>query len=464
MFCRRLNGKLRIKKAILIFLSCIMCLGGIPLLGADAPPFCQKMGLKKTSIGDTTVYYEPCFEEQLPVFKKAYKDYNEAVSKSKAQEQASVQKLMSLEDAIIEDINDIVGVDGDLKTFLKETLNGLVKVLPSTSGALTEKGSVFYLVLQSTSKDYLRAGGRLPNLSYDKKTDTAHYKLNFGSKSGEPLQRTDNLIPIASVDEFAVVTERIFAMLLEATGKVSTILEYLAIHEIAELAIVRKMKSGDPYKRWFTDGFANAITYEVILRRYSQETADSFLADFSTESYKAIENQSNLQYWMCAQYGFINQSPLEKENDFTYARYCFATQEAKRLVDSYGIEIVRKILDQYAGLEDKDYESLPSIIQKVTGEDPRKRFEKYQRFQTREEGYMHYSNQYEQAMKREDVKEMLFLMLRMVELCEQPFSKESLNLRKDISTLLYLSGQKVFANQFITDFADVMGQSKDPKN
>ena len=55
---------------------------------------------------------------------------------------------------------------------------------------------------------------------------------------------------------------------------------------------------------------------------------------------------------------------------------------------------------------------------------------------------------------------MIFSMLRMVELCEQPFSRDSLNLRKNIATLFYLTGEKELANQFITEFVDYMMQSK----
>jgi hypothetical protein len=122
------------------------------------------------------------------------------------------------------------------------------------------------------------------------------------------------------------------------------------------------------------------------------------------------------------------------------------------------------MLGHYKGLKDQDFDTLPSTIEKVAGEDVRKRFEKYQSFKTREEGYTHYEAQYEQAMKRNDVKEMIFLMLRIVELCEQPYSKESLNWRKNIATLLYLADQKKYGNQFITEFADIMGQSKDANN
>jgi len=453
------------KKEIFILLLWCICLNSIPLLGADDPPFIQKIGLKKTSIEDATVYYESCFEEKLPVFRKAYKDYIETTAKSRTQKQTPMNKSMSLQNAIIDDINEIVGGNDELKTFLKKEFNNWMKISPSIPHPFAEKGNVFYLVLQSTTKDYLRAGGTLPNYSYDKETDMAEYRFGFGSESDNPPKQSEIFIPISSVEKSESEIQGFFSMLLKATGKTpGDSLYYLGIHEIAEIAIVRKMKSGDPYKRWFTDGFANTIAHKVILRHYSQEAADTFLADYSTEPYKEIENQLNLQYWMSAQFAFMNQSPLEQGNKFIYARYCFATREAKRLVDVHGIEIIKKILDRYKGLENKNADSLYTVIQKVTGEDLRKRFEKYQNFQSRNDGYVYYGRQYEQAMQKKDVKAMIFSMLRMLELCEQPFSRNSLNLRKNIATLLYLANQKELGNQFLTEFADVMIQSKDPQN
>ncbi len=441
-----------------------MCLNSISLWGADDSPFYEKMGLKKTTIESATIYYEACFEEKLPVFIEEYKDYNKTTAESRTQKQIPMHKLISLKNAITDDINNIVGGNDGLKTFLKKKFDDLIKAFPSIPNVFSEKENVSYLVLQSTSKDYLRAGGALPNLSYDKETDTARYKLEFSSESNNPIEQSEILFPFSSVEKFEVETQRIFSMLLKAISKTSVLFEHIGIHEIAELAIVRQMRSGDPYKRWFTDGFANTITHDVLLRHYSQEVADIFIAGYSTEPYKELENQLNIKYWMSAQFAFMNKLPLKKEDRFDYARYCFATQEAKQLVDVYGIEIIKKILAQYKNLEDKNTDSLYSVIQKVTGEDLRKRFEKYQNFQTRKEGYVHYERQYEQAMQEKNVKVMIFSMLRMLELCEQPFSRNSLNLRKNIATLFYLTGQKELANQFITEFADFMLQSRDPQN
>jgi hypothetical protein len=44
----------------------------------------------------------------------------------------------------------------------------------------------------------------------------------------------------------------------------------LVIHEITEILIYRKIEPKGPYWRWFTDGFVNAITYEIIKRHASQ--------------------------------------------------------------------------------------------------------------------------------------------------------------------------------------------------
>ncbi len=451
------------KKEIFVFCWCV-CFNSIGLWGADDSLFYEKMGLKKTTIESATIYYEGCFEEKLGIFIEEYKNYKKTTAERRARKQMPLRKLIPLKNVITDDINNIVGGDDELKTFLKKQFDDLIKTSSLIPDVFSGNKNVFYLLLQSTSKDYLRAGGTLPNHSYDKKTDTAEYKLEFRSESNNPLEQSEYFFSFSSAKTFEVEMQRIFSMFLEELSENPVHFEYLVIHEIAEIAIVRQMRIRDPHRRWFTDGFANAITHSILLSHSSQEAANSFMVDYSTEPYKELENKLNLKYWMSAQFAFMNKFPLEKENRFDYARYCFATQEAKQLVDVYGIEIIKKIIAQYKKLEDKNTDSLYSVIQKVTGEDLRKRFEKYQNFQTRKEGYVHYKRQYEQAMQEKNVKVMIFSMLRMLELCEQPFSRNSLNLRKNIATLFYLTGQKELANQFITEFADFMMQSRDPQN
>ena len=451
------------KKKIIVICWCI-CMNSVLLWGADDSGFIEKMGLKKTTVEGSTIYYEVCFEEKLPIFIKEYKEYAKTTAESKAQKQAPMHRLKSLEKEITDDITDMVGGDDDLKVSLKKFFDVSVKASPSTTNLLATRGNVFYFVLQSTSKDYLRTGGKLPNLSYDKKTDMADYKLEFRSKSNNAQEQSEILLPFSSAEKFEVEIQEMFSALSELR-KTTVLFEYLNIHEIAELAIVRQMRSGDPYKRWFTDGFANVIVHDVLVRHYSPEDAETFLAAYSTEPYKEFENQLNLGYWMSGEFIFTNTDvSLEKENKFNLARYSFATQEAKRLADAYGIKIIKKMLTQYKNLEDKNADSLYSVIQKITGEDLRKRFEKYQNFQTREEGYAQYERQYEQAKQERNAEAMIFSMLRMLELCEQPLSQNSLDLRQKIATLFYLTGEKKLANQYVTEFADLMIQSKNPQN
>ena len=87
------------------------------------------------------------------------------------------------------------------------------------------------------------------------------------------------------------VINAIFTILPKQIEKMPEMKSFIVIHEIAEAAIVGRMKSMDPYKRWFTDGFANATTYEIIRRHYSQQDADTSLKDYSTEPYQEIKNQ-----------------------------------------------------------------------------------------------------------------------------------------------------------------------------
>ena len=133
-------------------------------------------------------------------------------------------------------------------------------------------------------KSSLRDGGTLPNLTYDKETNTAEYSMFFGSNA-DNTSNQEILLPVPSIAQVDVFLNIVFSKLALAAVESPEHMEILALHEIAEAAIIDRMKTPDPYKRWFTDGFANAIAYEVARDHYSQSAADAFIAQYATDSY-----------------------------------------------------------------------------------------------------------------------------------------------------------------------------------
>jgi hypothetical protein len=149
----------------------------------------------------------------------------------------------------------------------------------------------------------------------------------------------------------------------------------LAVHEVTELAIVTRLKPFDPYFRWFSDGFANALSAEILRRHFGADAAKAFLADYDPAPYADIQHQVNLAYWMGK--SFEIAAPIESEKRLTNARYAYATFEARRLIDRHGLDIVQRVLRRAATQPTNDSRELFPAIEQVTGEDMRQRLMQY---------------------------------------------------------------------------------------
>ncbi len=405
--------------------------------------FIEALKLKSTRIEDAVVYYEPCLEEKLPFFKTAYSDFRGA-------EEKRVRQLDEKKQAVFTEIENIVGPAEDLEAAYEKIVTGLTEMASS----LFPAEPAFYLIRQPTIKDYMRKGGSLPNFCYDKETDMVTYRWEFFTTSEGARQKLEFTFPVASVETFEADVNNVFRMI---SFMQETLATSLTIHEIAETSLVRRLKTGAPRIRWFTDGFANVVTYEILRKHFGRSQAEELLKGYGIEQYSELKDQINLQYWMISNYNLgspTNPFPLEAEKRLELARYSYALDEAKRLVDAHGIECVRKIIDLFAAktkafhvLRSESIDDLYAAIQEVTGVDLKKRFLQYQRFATEKEGRKIYTDGYSQAKQENDREEMILNLLRKMELYESPFLPESQGIRREIAVLLSDLGHHDFADK-----------------
>ena len=374
---------------------------------AQSDPW-QKLNLSKTDIAGATVYYEKCFEPNLPFFEKTYRQFLKATESKKTE---SLQN----KDQIIAEINRILGIEDPNIKAQRQMLDDLTRPLPFPK-------PTFFLVTQATVKDFLRAGGKLPNFTYDKATDTAGYYFQlWGTPQTLDQQTPQFAFPLKSEAEFEQVVALVFGKLTEivSPSPATPARLGLAIHEVTEVSLVSRLKPQGPYCRWFTDGFANAITVEILTRHISENHAEEYGEMVDFRPYEDLENQINLKYWMAGQYCvFPFQTPIEHERRMVDARYAYAMREAQRLIDKHGIDCVRKILDELSGAESRTGDDIIGAIKNVTGEDMEVRLNKYQTFRTREEGIPKYTVPFNAASKNNDYEQMLINLLRVMELHE----------------------------------------------
>ncbi len=416
------------------------------LFAAD-PNAWEQLNLNSTSIAGATIYYEKSFEPKLPIFEREYKKFLAEKESSKA--------INAKKNQIFADINQVLGIS-EPETEMQD------KLWTDLLGAFSLEKTTFYIVKQSTTKDFLRAGGQLPNFTYDKASDTVTYKAEFKiasiSKDG-PIEDFEFSFPIASDETFEKDVTLIFQILQVEFVRSNV---YSAIHEVVEVSLLMQAKPTGPYWRWFSDGFANAITTEILKKYTGTEDAEEFAEAYDVNKYKELEKEINLQYWMGLKYCVLHRTPIDYENKLTYARYAYATYEAQRLIEKHGFDCVRKILDEVCTKKTRTGQDILQAIKKVTGEDMEERLRHYQTFETRKEGMAKYVGLINTASDKKDYEQMLINLLRMLELQDNQILPTSLQLRQKAASCLFKLGYEKAGDEAMYNCVELFKNSGIP--
>ena len=408
-------------KKRLLFITFILAL--TCRLSAAEKKAWEELNLSSTSIEGTTIYYEKYLESKLPFFENRYKQY--------LAEKENFEKIAAKKKQIIDDINTILGITNPDIEKQNRNLAGLL-------GAFSFKKMTFYIVLQDTTKSFLAEGGQLPNFTYNKSENTVSYNPQFVATSEDGLDKSFELaFLVASEETFDENISFIFQTLQKAIGSGKL---FVAIHEIVEINLLNRARPTDPYWRWFSDGFANVITFEILKKYAGFEIANEYAQAYYISHYKGLEKEINLRYWMGK--NFSIKTPLEYENKLSLARYAYATQEAQRLIEMHGIDCVSKIIDKILIKKDRTSQDIFQAINEVTGEDMQQRFNHYQTFETREDGLAKYGGLFSTALENKNYEQMLINLLRVLELQENHLSPSGLQCYKEIALMLFRMGHE----------------------
>jgi hypothetical protein len=361
----------------------------------------DKLNLSSKTISGAKVYYEKSFEPNLPFFEETYKHFLEQKKK--------IEIIKSKQKQIITDILSILGIK-DVNTLNQEkSFSDVVDTFTSINL------QPLYLVKKSTLKDFLKAGGQLPNFEFDKDADQVKYdpKINVTSDSKKPGNLEITFV-IESIETFE-----------NDIKKNSEIFQFLSggifsggiIHEFTELSLLVRVKSRDPYLRWFSDGVANSVAYELIKKYLGAEEANDFINEYDVNKYEDIKKEINLQYWMYSNFCILSEiKPTKIDERFSIARYAYATYEIQNLIGKYGIECISKILDEISTQASQTGTDILIAIRNVTGEDMYLRMAAYQDFGRRQEGIEKYAKIHNKAKSRKDYEQMVISLLRAHEL------------------------------------------------
>ena len=433
------------KNNLIYLILAILC--SFPVLAQTDPNNWDKLNLNLTTIAGTKVYYEKSFESKLPFFEKKYKELLAKQNEKKIFE--------SKKDQILADINNILGIKEPPNENQEKFFSGFLSLMSSF------ENTTFYLVKQNDIKDFLRAGGQLPDFTYNKETDTAVYKPYFHSTKDNPQNNFPEFaIPIDSVENFESSLDTFLNLLHKNLGQ---LMEGSVIHEITEMTLLIYVKQTDPYWRWFTDGFSEVITYELLKKHFDISRAEEYASHNNVEQFSEYKNEINLRYWMSGQFCILTSGlPTKKGDDFTIARYAYATYEARRFVDKYGIGYVSKILDDVTKKDSRTGNDLIESIKNVTGEDMNVRLDAYQSFKDKQEAIEKYANAFNEAVDNKNTEEMLFNMFRMHDFRDFSDIPTVLDDFRYASSLLFKQGYEKEADTAINNCLELFSNSRIP--
>ncbi len=365
----------------------------------------ESFHLKTAKLNGVTLHYDESFASKLGSFRTSFQKFLEP----EGEEAKRVQELLERENEIIEEVNHILGLSASDEQRAQHQQFLAAFLRPRFRFREPRAKINVYLVKQGTVKDYLRKGGSLPNFSYDRASDKAYCKFFVPASDPAPEEGITFALPVSDVDALETEVKDFFESISQLGGQP----EGAAFHELFEWTLVnQRLRPYDPYFRWFSDGFADAVTVRLLRKYVSEDAAKRYPRD--PQRYSDLEKEINLYYWMGPDFSI--GTSLESEDRLENARYAYAAFEAGRLIDKCGIECVAKILDKACKERRNDSRNLVAAVKEVAGEDIEQRFRRYQTFETKEEGIKKYTTAFNAAMGRRDYSEALVNLLRVQEL------------------------------------------------
>jgi tetratricopeptide (TPR) repeat protein len=419
------------RRAVIWTVLCLLVVCHVAAEEGEKPVW-QQLGLESTTIGDVVVYYEECFEDSLPLFGEKFEEYLAGIK-----DRGAVGEKRG---EIIAETAQIVGIEKEQAEKYGGTLEIFAEIFAKIRGP-------FYLVRKETIKGFLREGGNVPGMTYDEEDDMVDYSFGVRREVAatgvevskyEGSGESEMFLPIDSPDTFEKDVSEQFGLMVEFLNS------GVVVHEFVEQTIFARLQPEGPYWRWFSDGFANAITIAVLDKYAGSETAERFSQAYDINEYKGLEKELNLRYWMVPD--FCIRTPLEHESKLNMARYAYATYESQRLIDEHGLGCVKEILDALSQKEQKTSANLLAAIEEVTGEAMEERLGRYQTFESAEDGLKKYHGLFQAAVENQDLEQMLINVLRVLELREDPFMPTWLRERKTASQILFLLGHEEVAD------------------
>ncbi len=141
--------------------------------------------LRTVRVNGLTVRYEEPLAARMPAIRARLSKF----LSEQAERFAQLDLLRAKSDAIVDDVNKIVGLapTPEQRAEQREIISWFLGA-GARLAALGGK-TALYLVTRRSIKDHLRQGGKLPGFTYDKSKDEAAYEFAYRRRSGTGAPR-----------------------------------------------------------------------------------------------------------------------------------------------------------------------------------------------------------------------------------------------------------------------------------
>ncbi|QQE11141.1 hypothetical protein JD969_16805 [Planctomycetota bacterium] len=406
--------------------------------------------LNKLSFENITVHYESVFEGRRDDIQSTIEQFAQSIN-TESQRQ---NWLNTDGQSLLQDIYKILGFT-PTKPQLVEHKNLLKQYyldLPPFDRHLH-----LYLVTKQNSKIYLRTGGTIPAFHYIPEEDAVAASIELDSQ----LEKQSIAIPLVVDinDELQIALQKQLSKFSDQIGlTLDSSFAAIGIHELAEGIVGMYVLGPDsPHYRWFTDGIAEAITFELTSKYFGKNVYDYYSSRNTIDEYKHLKKQINLAYWLRADLEI--DTAFQSESDIKLARYVFARHELQYLIKTHSLASIAAIIHELQQLTDPK-DKLFIAIQNATGTDMHQRMFAYQSFNSRDEGIIQYAKQYTTTIKNKQYKKALIAHLRLNEL------QGGLKISSTATAiqLLHKLGQTHVANQLQTQKLTWLKQNNQHQN
>jgi hypothetical protein len=197
---------------------------------------------------------------------------------------------------------------------------------------------------------------------------------------------------------------------------------FIVLHETIESYLVTKLEIYGPYERWFTEGVANFLAYEIIKEVKGNDYAKN--TPYSLESidkeYSKYRKKVNLPNWLAVTYERMYDKDIDKE--LTTAHYAYATQLIANFFKNK--DNVKKVLYELKNIEGpKDTLIIDNITQQLFSKSIKEELYKYKSTKTlTEEEENKYIAKIEKELSKENIK-----FLKIKKICKKVIESNPYN-------------------------------------